>query len=161
MKRTNDKAGTELTVPAFSVLKKPRRVRRPQAANRVKSFSAATCAWLKILLTLQVWNLSASGRQNPGLPRKRKQSGLRGERSRKGADGGFAVRRNRSRADFAATSAAGCSLFEKVALATFSTVLKPGQNDLSRLCCLRKSCAHVFSRGNVTCQRPSVRAEAV
>ena len=42
MKRANDKAGTEISVPAFSVLKKPRRVRRPQAANRIKSFSAAT-----------------------------------------------------------------------------------------------------------------------
>ena len=44
-------------------------------------------------------------RTEPGPPRKRKWNGLRGERRRKGAGGGFAARRNRSRVDFAATSA--------------------------------------------------------
>ena len=31
-------------------VEKPRRVRRPEAANRVKSFSAGACTWQKILL---------------------------------------------------------------------------------------------------------------
>ena len=38
------------------------------------------------------WNLAAAGRQNLGPPRKHKRSGLRGERRRKGAGAGFAVR---------------------------------------------------------------------
>ena len=32
-------------------------------AKKVKSFSAGACTWQKILLRLQVWNLSAIGRQ--------------------------------------------------------------------------------------------------
>ena len=36
---------------AVQFVKKPRRVRRPQAANRVKLFSAGACTWQKIPLT--------------------------------------------------------------------------------------------------------------
>ena len=61
----------------------------------------------------------------PGASAQTQWNGLRGERRRKGADGGFAVRRNRRKADFAVTSAAGCSLVEKVAAATFSKRLHP------------------------------------
>ena len=43
--------------------KKPRRVCRPQAANQVRSFSPGACTWAKILLSLQVWNLSAFSEQ--------------------------------------------------------------------------------------------------
>jgi hypothetical protein len=39
--------------------KKPRRVCRPQAANKMESFLAGACTWPKILLSLQVWNLFA------------------------------------------------------------------------------------------------------
>ena len=34
-----------------------------KAANKVESFSAAACTWTKTRLRLQVWNLSAFGRQ--------------------------------------------------------------------------------------------------
>ena len=38
---------------------KPRRVCRPQAAKKFKSFFTATCAWGKIPLRLPVWNFVA------------------------------------------------------------------------------------------------------
>ena len=38
---------------------KPRRVCRPQAAKKFKSFFTATCAWGKIPLRLPVWNFAA------------------------------------------------------------------------------------------------------
>ena len=34
-----------------------------KGANKIKSFLAATCAWTKILLRLQVWNLFAISKQ--------------------------------------------------------------------------------------------------
>ena len=34
-----------------------------QAAKKYQSFSAGACTWQKILLRLQVWNLSSEGRQ--------------------------------------------------------------------------------------------------
>ena len=37
---------------------------RPQARKKFDLFSAATCAWLKTLLRLQVWVLSACSEQN-------------------------------------------------------------------------------------------------
>ena len=43
-------------------VKKPRRVCR-FSGKKTKSFSAGACTWQKILLRLQVWNLSAKGRQ--------------------------------------------------------------------------------------------------
>jgi hypothetical protein len=43
--------------------KKPRRVCRPQAANKMESFFAGACTWQKILLSLQVWNLFAFSEQ--------------------------------------------------------------------------------------------------
>ncbi len=43
--------------------KKPRRVCRPQAANKVRSFSAGACTWQKIPYRLQVCELSAKGGQ--------------------------------------------------------------------------------------------------
>ena len=112
----------------------------------MKSFSAGACTWQKILLALQVWNLSDADRQNLGPPRKRKRSGLRGERRRKGAGAGFAVRRNRSRADFAVTSVAGCSLFEKVASAT-SSIVK----------CASLMGARIFYVWRACCQARSIR----
>ena len=64
------KTGEAPLMRRLSVSKKPRRVRRPRAAKSVKSCSAAACTWQKILFALQVWNLSAAGRQNLGPSRK-------------------------------------------------------------------------------------------
>ncbi len=46
-----------------SLSKMPRRVCRPQAAKKVKLFSAATCAWQKIPLRLHVCELCAYNAQ--------------------------------------------------------------------------------------------------
>ena len=47
----------------WQTVKKPRRV-RPQAGRiKSQSFSVRACTWQKIQLRLQVWNLSAAGRQ--------------------------------------------------------------------------------------------------
>ena len=57
---------TSVTAPPKgepSVSKKPRRVCRPQAANKVRSFSAGACTWQKIPYRLQVCELSAKGGQ--------------------------------------------------------------------------------------------------
>ena len=53
------------TVPSGTLpaCKKPRRVRRPQAAKRCGLCFAATCAWRKIPYRLQVYKLRAAGAQ--------------------------------------------------------------------------------------------------
>ena len=48
------KRGDIFRVSSFTACKKPRRVCRPQAANRVRSFSAGACTWRKIPYRLQV-----------------------------------------------------------------------------------------------------------
>ena len=106
------------TAGAVSVSKKPRRVRRPQAANQVKSCSAAACTWQNILLALQVWNLSACGRQNLGPPRKPSKAVCVGkgdarERVKVSPSGGTGAERTLRRRP------AGCSLVEKVAAPLF------------------------------------------
>ena len=67
---SNSRAPRSKKNAGLCLSKKPRRVRRPQAANQVKSCSAGACTWQNILLALQVWNLSAKGRQILGPPRK-------------------------------------------------------------------------------------------
>ena len=48
-------------------LEKPRRVRCPQAAKESQSFFAATCAWRKIPLGLQLCERSECGQQAASL----------------------------------------------------------------------------------------------
>ena len=56
-------SGPRITRGPLPFAKKASQSSRPQARIKSNPFSAATCAWMKTLLRLQVWGLSASSGQ--------------------------------------------------------------------------------------------------